>query len=53
MLQMHLPLGPGDAHEQILILDRNPRREDFHGILKVRLEQDIAHTVDQGCGRRM
>lgn len=48
MLQMHLPLCLCNAHQQILVLDGNPRGEHLHGVFKVGLEQDVAHAVDQG-----
>lgn len=44
---MHFPLSPGDAHEQVLVLDGDPRGEDLHGVFKVGFHEDVADAVDQ------
>ena len=50
---MNLPLRLGNPHKHLNILNRHPTRENLHGILKVRFEDDLAHAVDEGGGGSM
>lgn len=46
-----LPLSHGDFHQQFLVLDRNPTRQDFHCVLEIAVEKDLPRAVDQRCAR--
>lgn len=37
-----------NTHEQLHVLDRDPTGKHLHRILKVRLEDDFSHAVNQG-----
>lgn len=50
-MMMHLPFRLSNAHKQLDILNRHPTSEHLHGILKVRVEQNLAHAVDESRGR--
>lgn len=40
------PLGFGDFHEQILVLDLDEGCQGLHGVFKVRVEEDLAQGLD-------
>lgn len=50
---MRLPLRLGNLHQQVLILDRNPRRKRLHGVFKVRIQKNFPQGLNQSCTRRM
>lgn len=50
---MDLPLRFRNPHKHLNILNRHPTRENLHGVLKVRFEDNIAHAVDEGGGGSM
>lgn len=45
---MDFPFRFSDTHEHFCVFDRNPASEDFHDILKVRLENDFTHAINKG-----
>ena len=49
----HLILRLRHPHQQILILNRNPRRQHLHRILEVRVEQNLPRRINQRSRRRM
>lgn len=50
---MNFPFRLGDSHEKFHVLDRDPASEDLHGILEVRLKNDLSHAIDESGGRGM
>lgn len=48
---MYFPLRFGNTHEHLSVFDGNPTSEYFHDILKVGIENNFAHAINEG-GRR-
>lgn len=42
-----LPLRLGHLHQQVLILDGDPRGQRLHGVLKVRIQEHLAKSLHQ------
>ena len=45
-----LPLNPRDTHEYLLVPNRQPAREYFHRVLKIRVQEDFPCAVYQCRG---
>jgi hypothetical protein len=50
---MQFPLRFRDPHQQLLVLDRDPAREDLHRVLEIAIEEDLPGAIDQRRTRGM
>lgn len=47
------PLGPHDGHEFLLVPDGHPRGQRPHGVLEVRIQENLAQRIDESSARRV
>lgn len=47
------PLSLGYFHQKVFVFDGNKVSQSPHGVLKIRVEQDLSQSLYQGCASSM